>query len=181
MANYCTNYVTLYGNQEDLKTIDERFSRYSEFDYFTNFCEMVLGKPISEDNFDGYQYGTKWWELDIVDLGDGSLNIQGCSAWNPPLQLIAEITKVFNVRAEGDYYESGNNFAGIYVAKDGVLNDNEMTCFEYDLTEDRGYTIERLIADINDGTISHDYAKDKCKQLLTEGEWNQVLTETKNK
>jgi hypothetical protein len=56
-----------------------------------------------------------------------------------------------------------------------------MTCFEYDLTEDRGYTIERLIADINDGTISHDYAKDKCKQLLTEDEWNEVLTETKNK
>ena len=183
MANYCDNYVTFYGDQKDLETIDERFKRYREHDYFTNFAEMVLGKPIGDrGTFEwAYSYGTKWWEFEIQDLGDGYLNIQGSSAWSPPLRLIAEITKVFNVSAEGTYYESGCDFAGNYTAEGGNLEDNEMTCFEYDLLQDREYAIERLIDDLNEEIYDLEYVEDNLKPHLNEEEWNQVLTETNNK
>lgn len=182
MPNYCDNYVTFYGDQKDLEIINERFSRYREHDYFTNFAEMVLSKPLSDGmTFESaYSYGTKWWEFEIADLGDGYLNIQGPSAWSPPLRLIAEITKVFNVRAEGSYYEMGMDFAGMYTAEGGNLNDTEMTCFEYDLLQDREYAIERVISDLNEEIYELDYADEHLKQHLTEDEWNQVLTETNN-
>jgi hypothetical protein len=184
MANNCDNYVTFTGKKEDIETLYQRFQKYNECDYFTHFAEMVLGKPLSpvDDKFDGYAYGTKWWDFSILDLGDSSLNIQGDTAWSPPLRLIAEITKVFDVEAHGNYYECGMNFAGDYSAHDGVLDDNEMTCFEYDLLSDKDYAIERLIEDINDETYELEYAEDEFKKHLTEDEWNRVLTETnKNK
>ena len=98
MPNYCDNYVTFYGDQKDLEIINERFKLYDEHDYFTNFAEMVLGKPITDSiNFESaYTYGTKWWDFEELELKDGYLIIQGSSAWSPPLRLIAEITKVFN-------------------------------------------------------------------------------------
>lgn len=182
MANYCDNYVTFYGDQKDLETINERFKRYREHDYFTNFAEFVLGEPLSDHStFEwGYSYGTKWWEFEIADLGDGYLNIQGPSAWSPPLQLIAEITKVFKVRAEGDYYEPGCDFAGKYTAVQGNIHDTEMTCFEYDLLQDREYAIDRLIDDLNEDIYyDFEYVENNFKQHLTDDEWNQVLTETK--
>lgn len=183
MPNYCDNNVTFYGDQKDLEIINERFSRYREHDYFTNFAEMVLGKPISDySTFEwAYSYGTKWWEFEIQDIGEGYLNIQGPSAWAPPLRLIAEITKVFNVSAEGNYYESGMDFAGMYTAEDGNLNDNEMTCFEYDLSCDREYAIDRLIEDLNDEIYDLEYVENNFKQHLTDDEWNHVLTDTNNK
>ncbi len=171
MANNCDNYVMFTGEQKDLQTIYDRFNRYREFDYFTNFSEMVLGLPISEGNFDGYKYGTKWWEFSILELGEGYLNIQGDTAWSPPLMLISEITRVFNVKAEGNYYEGGMDFAGEYTAENGNLEDNEFTCFEYDLKEDRDYAIQRLIEDLQDGTIEE---YDELKHLLTKKEIDEI-------
>jgi hypothetical protein len=183
MPNYCDNYVTFYGDQKDLEIINERFKLYDEHDYFTNFAEMVLGKPITDSiNFESaYTYGTKWWDFEELELKDGYLIIQGSSAWSPPLRLIAEITKVFNVRVEGSYCELGMDVAGEYTAEDGHLNDNEMTCFEYDLLQDRSYCVQRVIDDINDEVYELDYAEEHLKQHLTDEEWNEVLTETNNK
>ena len=182
MPNYCDNYVTFYGDQKDLEIINERFKRYREHDYFTNFAEFVLAKPLTDANtFEwGYSYGTKWWEFEIQDIGEGYLNIQGSSAWSPPLQLIAEITKVFKVRAEGTYYEPGMDFAGNYTAEGGNLNDIEMTCFEYDISCDREYAIDRMIEDLNDEIYDLEYVENNFKQHLTDDEWNKVLTDTNN-
>ena len=143
---------------------------------------MVLGKPLSsvDDKFDGYAYGTKWWDFELR-LEHDDLIVSGDSAWSPPLRLITEITKVFDVEAHGNYYECGMDFAGDYSAHDGVLDDNEMTCFEYDLLSDKDYAIGRLIEDINDETYDLEYVEDAFKKYLTEEEWNEVLTETNNK
>jgi|694.fasta_scaffold131971_2 hypothetical protein len=182
MANYCSNHVTFTGKKEDIETLYQRFQKYDECEYFTHFAEMVLGKPLSpvDDQFNGYAYGTKWWDFDVT-LQDDELVVSGDSAWSPPLQLIGEITKVFDVEAHGDYYECGMDFAGDYSAQHGVLIDNEMTCFEYDLLQERNYAIDKLIEDINDETYELEYAEGEFKKHLTENEWNQVLTETNNK
>ena len=182
MANNCDNYVTFTGKKEDIETLYQRFKKYDECDYFTHFAEMVLGKPLSpvDDQFNEYAYGIKWWDFDVT-LQDDELVVSGDSAWSPPLQLIGEITKVFNVSANGSYYEMGMDFAGDYSAQHGVLIDNEMTCFEYHLLQDREYAIEQLIGDINDEMYDFDYAESKYKEHLTEDEWSQVLTETNNK
>jgi hypothetical protein len=183
MANYCDNYVTFTGKKEDIERLHIRFKRYNECDYFTHFAEMVLGKPLSsiiDDEFDTYAYGTKWWDFDVT-LQNDELIVSGDSAWSPPLRLIAEITKVFKVRAEGNYYEMGMDFAGMYTAVQGNIHNTEMTCFEYDLLQDRSYAVERVIGDLNDEMYELEYAEDHLKQHLTEEEWNEVLTKTNNK
>jgi hypothetical protein len=186
MPNYCSNNVTFTGKKEDIETLYQRFQKYNECDYFTHFCEMVLGIPkkdeVTNDNFFtyGYSYGTKWWDFE-VRLDRDELIVSGDSAWSPPLPFIAKITEVFDVEAHGDYYETGMDFAGDYSAHDGVLDDNEMTCFEFDLMQDREYAIQKLIEDINDEMHDFEYVKDEFKKHFTEDEWNQVLTETKKK
>jgi hypothetical protein len=180
MANNCDNYVTFTGKKEDIETLYQRFKKYDECEYFTHFAEMVLGKPLSPlDELYGYAYGTKWWDFEVT-LQDDELVVSGDSAWSPPLQLIGEITKVFNVSAEGSYYEMGMDFAGMYTAESGNLDDNEMTCFEYHLLQDRSYAVEQVIGDLNDEMYELEYVENNFKQHLTEDEWNQVLTETNN-
>jgi len=184
MANNCDNHVTFTGKKEDIETLYQRFQKYDESEYFTHFAEMVLGEPLSDISTSdwSYSYGTKWWDFELeLGLEHNELTVSGDSAWSPPLQLIAEITKVFKVRAEGSYYEPGMDFAGNYTAEDGALEDNELTCFEYDLLSDRNYAIGRLIEDINDETYELEYAEGEFKKYLTEDEWNEVLTETNNK
>jgi hypothetical protein len=187
MANNCWNRVEITGPKETLDIIEGRFKKYKDWKgTFTEFSRMVLGlepEVIPEhetlnDAFNRmYTYGTKWWDFEI-DGDDGWLQISGDSAWSPPLGLLTMMTKVFDVKIEGEYGESGCDFGGFYTIENGVCDDNEMTYFEYELECDRNNAIDRLIVDMNYNFIDLEYAEKHNKPYLTDEEWNEVLTET---
>ena len=187
MANNCWNWVQINDPKETLDIIEERFKKYNDWEgTFTEFSRMILGLdpeivPENETNeqlFSRiYTYGTKWWDLNI-NRGDGWLELCGDSAWSPPLYLLARISEVFNVKVEAEYEECGMDFAGFFTAEKGQYEDRQMTCFEYELENDRNSAVERLIEHINEDWFDFKYAEDNYKQHLTEEEWNQVITET---
>ena len=188
MANSCWNWVHISGPKETLDIIEERFNKYDEMqDFtFTQFSRMVLGiepdvapdyETISEMFSRIYSYGTKWWAFEIERGGDW-MEIRGDSAWSPPLGLLTMITKVFDVKINGEYSEPGCDFGGFYSIEDGECEDRQMTYFEYELECDRKNTIGRLIDELNNDWIDLEYANNHCKPHLTEEEWNEVLTET---
>ena len=187
MANYCWNRALITGPKETLNIIEERFKKYDDWQgTFTEFSRMVLGLepevvPEHETNDEFarrlYTYGTKWWSFEI-DGDDDWLELRGDSAWSPPIGLLTMMTKVFDVKIEGEYSEPGCDFGGFYTMENGECEDNEMTYFEYELQSDRDNAISRLIDDINEEFFDLKYAEDNYKKYLTEEEWNQLLTET---
>ena len=190
MANNCWNWVHISGPKETLDIIEERFNKYYEMqDFtFTEFSRMVLGfdhevVPEHETNDELfnriYRYGTKWWDFNI-DRDDEWLELCGDSAWAPPIGLLTMMTKVFDVKIEGEYSEPGCNFGGFCTIENGECEDNEMTYFEYELVSDRKEAIGRLIDDINEEWFDFKYAEENYKQHLTDEEWNEVLTEINN-
>jgi len=46
MANNCWNYVTISGDKNVLDKIQEKFSKYDDFNYFTEFGDSVLNKKM---------------------------------------------------------------------------------------------------------------------------------------
>jgi len=190
MANNCWNWVKITGPKETLDIIEERFKKYNDWQgTFTEFSRMVLGLESDvvpehetiDEMFDRiYTYGTKWWDFEL-DGDDDWLQISGDSAWSPPLGLLTKISEVFNVKVEAEYEECGMDFAGFFTAENGEYEDREMTCFEYELENDRKTAIERLIEHINEDWFDLKYAEEYKKPYLTNEEWNEVLTETKKK
>jgi len=190
MANYCWNWVSIEGPKETLDIIEERFKKYDDWQgTFTEFSRMVLGlepevvpeHETSNEMFSRiYIYGTKWWEFEIERVGEDCMNISGDSAWSPPIGLLTMMTKVFDVKIEGEYSEPGCNFGGFCTIENGECEDNEMTYFEYELVSDRKEAIGRLIDDINEEWFDFKYAEENYKQHLTDEEWNEVLTEINN-
>lgn len=186
MANNCWNWAEIIGSKETLDIIEERFQKYADWQgTFTEFSRMVLGLepeviPEHETLNDAfsriYTYGTKWWDFMLDRHASDVLIISGDSAWSPPLGLLTMVSKVFNVKIEGEYGESGCDFGGFYSIENGICNDREMTYFEYELECDRNCSIDRLIQDIIDECIDLEYAKENHKPHLTEEEWEEVLT-----
>lgn len=188
MANSCWNWVHISGPKETLDIIEERFNKYDEMkDFtFTQFSRMVLGiEPDVAPDYETsnemfsriYSYGTKWWVFEIERGGDW-MEIRGDSAWAPPLGLLTMITKVFDVKINGEYSEPGCDFGGFYTIENGECEDRQMTYFEYELECDRQEAIGRLINDINNDWFDLECAEKYNKPYLTDEEWNQVLTET---
>lgn len=166
MANYCWNYAVISGDKAVLDEIQERFSKYDDFNYFTHFGDYVLKKETPTNIEEYYLYGTKWWEFDVNERTDSTLTISGDSAWSPPLELLRQISEVYNVEIEGEYAESGMGFAGFFTCEDGCLNDNEMTYFEYELESDREYAIDNLIDMLSE--LGEDLNEDEYPQLTKE-------------
>lgn len=184
MANNCWNSVQITGPKETLDIIEERFKKYNECDTFTEFGNLILGVENTDPDDENteemfnriYTYNTKWWDFDIQRY-DYSMNINGDSAWSPPLYLLVRITEVFDVKIEAEYEEPGVDFAGFFTAENGEYEDRQMTCFEYQLECDRHEAIDKLIEDIDNDWFDLKYAEKYKKPYLTEEEWNKVLTE----
>lgn len=145
MANNCWNYAVLSGDKAALDEIQERFSKYNDFNYFIHFGDYVLKKETPTNTEEYYLYGTKWWDFNIDERTDNTMTISGDSAWSPPLELLRQISEVYDVEIEGEYSESGCDFGGFFYCEDGCLDDNQMTYFEYQLESDREWAITDLI------------------------------------
>jgi hypothetical protein len=172
MANNCWNYAVLLGDKAALDEIQERFSKYNDFNYFLHFGDYVLKKEtsqkVNELNDDAYLYGTKWWDFNIDERTDSTMTISGDSAWSPPLELLRQISEVYNVTIEGEYNECGMDFGGFFYCEDGCLEDRDMTYFEYQLESDRDWAINEVIDNLSD-----------CDEEFDESEYPQLTQQEK--
>jgi hypothetical protein len=168
MANNCWNYAVLSGDKAVLDDIQERFSKYDDFNYFIHFGDYVLKKETQTNTDDYYLYGTKWWQFNIDERTDNTMTISGDSAWSPPLELLRQISEVYNVTIEGEYNECGMDFGGFFYCEDGCLEDNEMTYFEYQLESDREWAINEVIDNLSD-----------CDEEFDESEYPQLTQQEK--
>lgn len=149
MANYCYNHAIVYGKKEVLDEIEEKFNKYTDYDYLVRWGDMVLNKEVERVIKDDNYYGTRWWDFSIDrNYDDDSMTISGDSAWAPPLQLLQDLTEVYDVVVDGSYEEPGMDFAGEFKCEKGEIEDIEMTYWEYRLKDDRQYAIECLLEDL---------------------------------
>ena len=172
MANYCYNYAVLSGDKAALDEIQERFSKYNDFNYFTEFGDYVLKKKMEDDyksmtHDKAYIYGTKWWEFEM-ERTDVTLTISGDSAWSPPLRLLHLISSEYGVNIEGEYNECGVGFGGFFTIEDGCLDDRCMEYFDYQLESDRDWAINDLIDNLSD-----------CDEEFDESEYPQLTQQEK--
>ncbi len=146
MANHCFNFVQITGNEEILKEISERLDTYQKFNYISNFFDYVLNKtadipskPADKSRLDYTHYGTKWWDLDIEGVVEGSLIITGDTAWAPPLLFVEELCQQYDLCATHEYEEPGMDFAGIAnFGPEGEMDHKQMTFSEYQYTNNYG-------------------------------------------
>ena len=156
MANNCYNYVTFEGSNESLRKLQDKFDRYGDCKYFTEFGDFVLDLSEIDNNAwmnsvrkdHPYDYGTKWWDFEIHErdyFKDEDMTISGDSAWSPPIGLIEQICKKYKLTAEMEYEEGGMDFAGfVTVGHTGVIMHREMTAHQYYYESDTGNWIENL-------------------------------------
>lgn len=175
MANHCWNWVVLEGSKTALTQVESRMKKYDKTNYFTEFCDYVLkrgkigeyeknyahlinGKPKISKTSDlltdidmsipyatYLKYGTRWFDFEM-EGDDTYLQIQGSSAWSPPIKFIVELCKVYNLNARMEYEESGMDFAGkLKISPNGITQHFEMSADEFNYLEDYHSWCDRMI------------------------------------
>ena len=175
MANHCWNWVVLEGSKTALTQVESRMKKYDKTNYFTEFCDYVLkrgkigeyeknyahlinAKPKISKTSDlltdidmsipyatYLKYGTRWFDFEL-EGDDTYLQIQGSSAWSPPIKFIVELCKVYNLNARMEYEESGMDFAGkLKISPNGITQHFEMSADEFNYLEDYHSWCDRMI------------------------------------
>jgi hypothetical protein len=152
MANNCWNTVSFYGKPSEIKELTKRLITYSSFDYVNSWGDYVckitdkdLPYNREDDKRPYYFYGTKWWDFEIVNEDADSIQINGDSAWGPPLGLIQSICETYEMKAEIEYDEPGMDFAGrAEFDENGIVSHEEMTSNEYRYRDDKSYWVQDL-------------------------------------
>ena len=126
MPNWCNNFITISGEESDMKPIYDFFVR-AEALPDERLCVMSSLVPEDEEfelikkngAFLLSPYSTFWgckWDFTVIEC-DGeytptSIKISPCSAWSPPLPFCQKLSEKYNVDVVAEYYEGGCDFAG---------------------------------------------------------------------
>lgn len=157
MANYCTNFITITGSEENMKPIYEFFKDSYALEHNDPRGEVeVMSHFIPYENDDEYKriveesdfilnpfctfYGTKWdFQLCDCNTDDNllptSVTFSPSTAWSPPIPFCQKLSEKYGVNVHIEYYEGGNDFSGQSEFSDG----EEIVCDEY--TYDEGMYI----------------------------------------
>jgi len=176
MANHCYNFVAFTGNEKKLKQLvsslektrlvfmetERELHEGNVWIYGLN-AHIILSSRPPEKNAEGNytldvydEYGSKWfdcdWEVTKVDGKLECVTLQGDSAWSPMLPLFEKIAKRLKLNGEGNYEESGMDFAGEFeLSPDGLCSHTEMSYREYQAINNPNSYWEDLIMWIEDG------------------------------
>lgn len=212
MANHCYNYAYFTGDPENIKRLDRALRTLRKKDHeekYTshglevppwqidgsvtlwagNYRLVLEGKPddFNKPNFDVYEvYGSKWFECGWeYEEGSDHIIISGDSAWSPVLKFFIKICKHYKLGVEGDYSESGMDFAGTFsIDEKGCVVHEEMSYDEYESEHNPDGFWENVIYEIEEGcydTLEEIFTKlEKAKWKISDDERQQV-TEVFNK
>jgi hypothetical protein len=179
MANHCYNYGYFIGRLEEVKKLfaqvkkidletETNYRRGDESAEFTlwagNFSRVLMNKPEQSadgsfpTNFDVYdKYGSKWFEA-YFELQEGhtgdqaGIIISGDSAWSPVLPFFAKLCKKYKLTCEGNYEESGMDFAGEFVIdEDGYTEEEHMTYREFEQKNNPESYWDSVVNEVQEG------------------------------
>lgn len=169
MANHCNNWIHFMGSKESLEKIEKALETYHKFSHFNNWVDsMIEFTPPKDDNRDYYHYGTRWFEFTSNNDGDGSLFVDGQSAWSPPLEMTRSLCEHFGVIAKHEYDEMGNDFGGfIRIDERGhVVEQQEYSYNEWRYMEDADSYLDNLCYD-----IEHDELYESLEELMEDNKF----------
>ena len=102
-----SNKLKIYGEQAVLHKIDDKFTRVSEYDTFT---EWTLSEILNESNLSEltfveetenlsdkdklYMFGSSWIDVVNIESTSAMLTIEFDSSWNPPKALAEGFQKL---------------------------------------------------------------------------------------
>jgi len=174
MANHCWNYAVFHDNPEGAKKLHKKLLHLRDLqlkeEYTDNGeeipsykdCESLslyallypkLFKQKWKEEDDVYEkFGSRWFEFTWELCDDGSITLQGDSAWSPVIALFKKICKHYKMSAYGNYEESGCDIAGEFqMDQNGIITHNEMTYWEYQAENNPNYFWEQRIEWIEEG------------------------------
>lgn len=159
MPNYCTNHVHIHGKRENIAVLWDAITDVNEVP------NLMAVRPRPDDIGDDWygwsidNWGTKWEFIDInyFDKDDESIDIQGDTAWSPPLALLAFIAEQYGVNCHISYSEVGMDFCGVaafapngeHAISDGPISDHMPEVDEDDINAWHEAFMETLEAQIN--------------------------------
>lgn len=119
MANICTNYITIIGNEELIDVIAQDYIGYDKEKDEINFSfNVMLPIPMELNNNDYYwrieNWGNKWDGSDAyVDLSDNEISISVDTAWGPCDKWTFKLIELCpGVEVYHEYHEGGEGFIG---------------------------------------------------------------------
>lgn len=143
MANICGNFIKITGKGlEKFKGVLKEGPTL-EYQDMADILGITLDGMIHED------FGTKFFDLDMVDEEENVITICGGSAWGPPIGFFEKLSKIYSIDVTMDYEECGMNFGGQCIIKDGVVeSDHELSYYGYQMEYGDGmnYIIEDVIS-----------------------------------
>jgi hypothetical protein len=164
MANHCYNYATFHGDEAGivrlhkrlLKILSEQERGYGGIHFdISNYHTVLFGKRNNKvDAYDSF--GSKWFEcefeLDFFDEKVCSVTLMGDSAWSPMTPLFIKICKKYDLQCNGNYEESGMDFAGEFsIDAEGTCEVEETTYQEFQQKHNPESYWDTVITDIQDG------------------------------
>ena len=103
MPNWCGNYVSFFGEKNDIQKLKDVISKLDE----SSGGLLHSGNVINSYFFDVY----------IAEDSDDYINIRYESKWDHNKDDVAAVCKEFNLTAEASFDEEGNNIIGTCLFK----------------------------------------------------------------
>lgn len=189
MPNYCSNWVTFSGKKENLQKLHDALrhaeSLNAENDgliWYETFY-AALGLDVPSEPTDVYDmFGSKWLDINDMEISGFSLEITGASAWSPVVPFVQLLCKKFNLTAEGEYCESGCDFGGFYrVDENNNLKDDTYNYMSYRYLSEGMEGILSELEDYDDSDEMMEILNDAKGVISSEYEWEEILKEIKDK
>jgi hypothetical protein len=132
MPNWCDNTISITGDRVRINNLWSSMKDENGDPCLMSAC------PIPEEHEENWfdwcikNWGTKWpMDPYSIDKGDTWISVSGVTAWGPPLELLAFISRNWEVRCEIGFSEPGMDFAGFAVFSGGVMSISESSISEY--------------------------------------------------
>jgi hypothetical protein len=141
MANYCSNFLKVQGEEDELTEFMKKFVVEDEKGRDSFEFNNIVVRPKEFDEGEKWyhwnieNWGTKWspynesCNVDYYEEGEGNAEFSFDTAWSPCTNFIENASKIYKgLTFILRYEESGCGFMGVAKAHNGVLEDK---CIEY--------------------------------------------------
>lgn len=133
MANFCSNTITIKGDQQVLNSIYNILKRESDEGLFMRLIGKEPGMTTERYETEWYQSNIRYWgcksdvEMDFhYELNDGELVLHPDTPYSPPIEFCRTLCTSYGVDIEMYYYGIEDDFCGkTYLTKEGFINEED--------------------------------------------------------